>query len=109
MPRIGVSFSIAVSDFVRPNSSAAFAACGFVSFIWPRMAPTISTSEEPPILSQMCFQDHALSRLMSRSFSVRSDRFMGASLYSVMPGLVPGIHVFLVQDVDGRDKPGHDA
>ena len=29
-----------------------------------------------------------------------------------MPGLVPGIHVFLslrhVQDVDGRDKPGHD-
>ena len=29
----------------------------------------------------------------------------------VMPGLVPGIHVFkhiLHQDVDGRDKPGHD-
>jgi hypothetical protein len=28
----------------------------------------------------------------------------------VMPGLVPGIHVFLCwkQDVDGRDKPGHD-
>jgi len=28
-----------------------------------------------------------------------------------MPGLVPGIHVFLVsqQDVDGRDKPGHDV
>jgi hypothetical protein len=29
-----------------------------------------------------------------------------------MPGLVPGIHVFLVcgsQDMDGRDKPGHDA
>ena len=28
-----------------------------------------------------------------------------------MPGLVPGIHVFMVgqkQDVDGRDKPGHD-
>jgi cytochrome c553 len=27
-----------------------------------------------------------------------------------MPGLVPGIHVFLhgQQDVDGRDKPGHD-
>jgi hypothetical protein len=33
------------------------------------------------------------------------------STYSVMPGLVPGIHVFFVdkkQDVDGRDKPGHD-
>jgi hypothetical protein len=32
---------------------------------------------------------------------------------SVMPGLVPGIHVLLclsfVKDVDGRDKPGHDA
>src|SRR6476646_470419 len=28
----------------------------------------------------------------------------------VMPGLVPGIHAFLSkQDVDGRDKPGHDA
>ena len=29
-----------------------------------------------------------------------------------MPGLVPGIHVFLVasyEDVDGRDKPGHDV
>jgi hypothetical protein len=29
-----------------------------------------------------------------------------------MPGLVPGIHVLLsyeVNDVDGRDKPGHDA
>jgi hypothetical protein len=28
----------------------------------------------------------------------------------VMPGLEPGIHVFLFvwQDVDGRDKPGHD-
>ena len=27
-----------------------------------------------------------------------------------MPGLVPGIHVCLSfqQDVDGRDKPGHD-
>jgi hypothetical protein len=27
-----------------------------------------------------------------------------------MPGLVPGIHVFAAirEDVDGRDKPGHD-
>jgi hypothetical protein len=29
-----------------------------------------------------------------------------------MPGLVPGIHVFVAalkkKDVDGRDKPGHD-
>ena len=30
---------------------------------------------------------------------------------SVMPGLVPGIHVLRVfskDDVDGRDEPGHD-
>jgi hypothetical protein len=30
---------------------------------------------------------------------------------AVMPGPVPGIHVFslkIKQDVDGRDKPGHD-
>jgi hypothetical protein len=30
-----------------------------------------------------------------------------------MPGLVPGIHVLAVsrgkEDVDGRDKPGHDG
>ncbi len=29
-----------------------------------------------------------------------------------MPGLAPGIHVFGAaarQDVDGRDKPGHDG
>src|SRR5947207_15235570 len=33
------------------------------------------------------------------------------TIYSVMPGLVPGIHVLLrlnKEDVDGRDKPGHD-
>jgi hypothetical protein len=31
-------------------------------------------------------------------------------MLNVMPGLVPCIHVFLSlkQDVDGRDKPGHD-
>jgi hypothetical protein len=31
---------------------------------------------------------------------------------AVIPGLVPGIHVFATswfQDVDGRDKPGHDV
>ena len=37
----------------------------------------------------------------------------GNSAKCVMPGLVPGIHVFLIrsskQDVDGRDKPGHDG
>jgi N-methylhydantoinase B/oxoprolinase/acetone carboxylase alpha subunit len=34
-----------------------------------------------------------------------------ANLSSVMPGLVPGIHVLNTsanKDVDGRDKPGHD-
>jgi hypothetical protein len=31
--------------------------------------------------------------------------------FYVMPGLVPGIHVFLrsSKDVDVRDKPGHDV
>jgi hypothetical protein len=33
-------------------------------------------------------------------------------MFFVMPGRVPGIHVFLAfarkQDVDGRDRPGHD-
>ena len=30
--------------------------------------------------------------------------------FIVMPGLVPGIHVLFNrnEDVDGRDKPGHD-
>jgi hypothetical protein len=35
-----------------------------------------------------------------------------ASFYAVMPGLVPGIHVFAAcrkEDVDGRVKPGHDG
>ncbi len=29
---------------------------------------------------------------------------------AIRPGLMPGIHVFLSgkQDVEGRDKPGHD-
>jgi hypothetical protein len=34
---------------------------------------------------------------------------LGGHLSFVMPGLVPGIHVFpWSQDVDGRDEPGHD-
>jgi hypothetical protein len=36
--------------------------------------------------------------------------FVGARCFLiVMPGLVPGIHVFAAQkNVDGRDEPGHD-
>jgi hypothetical protein len=37
---------------------------------------------------------------------------MARHICGVMPGLVPGIHAFLVwlpKDVDGRDKPGHDG
>jgi hypothetical protein len=36
---------------------------------------------------------------------------VNSAALSVMPGLVPGIHVFGIAskgDVDGRDKPGHD-
>jgi hypothetical protein len=61
LPRIGTSLSNAVSALDRPNSSAAFAACGLVSFIWPKSAPTSSTGEVPPIFSQMCFQLHPCS------------------------------------------------
>src|SRR4051812_3182200 len=44
----------------------------------------------------------------------RSGQRSAVKMIPVMPGLVPGIHVFLVscrlkvKDVDGRDKPGHD-
>src|SRR5262245_61779445 len=77
---MGTSLSIAASAFDKPNSSAAFAACGLVSFIWPSSAPTSSTGDVPPIFSWMYFQLHSFSRLMSRIFSVRSARVMGVSL-----------------------------
>src|SRR5258708_7008347 len=45
---------------------------------------------------------------IARARSLRSGH-----LSAVMPALVAGIHVFLAtlskQDVDGRDKPGHDS
>jgi hypothetical protein len=34
------------------------------------------------------------------------------ALAGVMPGFMPGTHVLMaaeVEDVDGRDKPGHDG
>jgi hypothetical protein len=39
-------------------------------------------------------------------------RHRRAGYASVMPGLVPGIHVLLcceAKDMDGRDEPGHDG
>src|SRR4029077_1167940 len=54
---------------------------------------------------------HGPRRFMSRKVLLRVRRgAMLSVLLSVMPGLVPGIHVFgsSIQDVDGRDKPGHD-
>jgi hypothetical protein len=39
------------------------------------------------------------------------EKAQGEAVILVMPGLVPGIHVFLScseEVVDGRDKPGHD-
>ena len=33
---------------------------------------------------------------------------MQDTLFRVMVGLVPAIHVFSAQDVDARDEPGHD-
>jgi hypothetical protein len=38
-------------------------------------------------------------------------KWSGLAADTVMPGLVPGIHVFAAtkqKNVDGRDKPGHD-
>src|ERR1700761_8005477 len=74
LPRCGTSLISACSLLLSPNNSAAFAACGLVSFIWPRMAPVISTGDMPPISPQMYFQVQPFSRLMSRSFSVSSAR-----------------------------------
>jgi len=41
----------------------------------------------------------------------RDRQYCTSPFFSVMPDLVPGIHVLAAQnkeDVDGRDKPGHD-
>src|SRR5450830_493683 len=58
----------------------------------------------------------AIMRLARAIRSRASSSLFGTGVlptwFLVMPGLVPGIHVFLqmqhVKDVDGRDKPGHD-
>src|SRR5215469_14475499 len=86
-PRIGTSLSSAASAFDKPNSSAALAACGLVSFIWPSSAPTSSTGEVPPIFSWMYCQLHSFSRLMSRIFSVGSARVMAVLLWRLGAGL----------------------
>src|SRR5882757_8250851 len=42
----------------------------------------------------------------------KADNLTLVDICSVMPGLVPGIHVFLCRrskNVDGRDRPGHDG
>jgi hypothetical protein len=51
----------------------------------------------------------------SAQYRKKKNACMGMQAFShvhsffVMPGLVPGIHDFLCrQDVDGRDRPGHD-
>src|SRR5215475_11010140 len=54
----------------------------------------------------------AMRTLRAKGEAGEKVSFMGGSLiFFVMPGLVPGIHDFLLgpQDVDGRVKPGHDA
>src|SRR5262245_20705618 len=90
---MGTSLSSAASAFDRPNRSAALAACGLVSFIWPSSAPTSKTGEVPPICSWICFQLHPFSRLISRIFSVRPARVMGVSLVSMrVSGSGPVVH-----------------
>jgi hypothetical protein len=60
-----------------------------------------------------------LPRISLRSSGLRSLTVGGkqcapsrnSGISGVMPGFMPGIHVFFIpgQDVDGRDKPGHDG
>ena len=50
--------------------------------------------------------------LLDDDLPVSQGRVLRQSVQFVMPGLVPGIHVFKTSQqrkhVDGRDKPGHD-
>ena len=85
MPRIGTSFSIACSAAESPNSADALAASGLTSFIWPRIAPTISTSDMPPISSQIWRQVQPFSRLMSSSFSVSWSRVIACTPDAMKP------------------------
>src|ERR1700732_3125011 len=73
-PRGGTSLSSTCSLLLRPNTPAAFAACGFESFICPRMAPVTRTADMPPISPQIYFQLQPFSRLMPSSLSVSSAR-----------------------------------
>ena len=56
-----------------------------------------SITPAPPLAGTVCILD---PRLRKRTLIARL----------VVPGLVPGIHVFLLggQEVAGRDKSGHD-
>jgi|tagenome__1003787_1003787.scaffolds.fasta_scaffold20339567_1 hypothetical protein len=53
---------------------------------------------------------HDASFCLSQAMTADTPR-LAPILNTVMPGLVPGIHVLgpATKDVDGRDKPGHDA
>src|ERR1700733_5533578 len=71
-----------------------------------------------PSFARSSAEERPMPRLepgMTATFPVRSNGvffiFCALPVFLVMPGLVPGIHVLLpswLQDVDGRDKPGHD-
>src|SRR6202011_5219587 len=92
--------------------SPAFAACGLVSFICPRIAPTIRASEYPPFFSQMFSHPQPFSRLMSSSFSVRSDRFMcRLPLHSSGPGSsrASAFPLRPHEGADGRDRLRRDT
>src|SRR5579863_9033324 len=80
VPRYGTSLSSACSLLLRPKSSAALAACGLVSFIWPSTAPVTRSGDMPPISAQMCFQLQPFSRLISSNFSVSWPRVMDVPL-----------------------------
>ena len=65
--------------------------------------------DPPAVIAERGFVDGKVTRAVQFVVSCFLHR---CSFPSVMPGLVPGIHVFFfpeaTKDVDGRDKPGHD-
>jgi len=53
----------------------------------------------------------AIAGMSGTLVGARGETEEDMKLSSVVPGLVPGIHVvqrLCMQDVSGRDKPGHD-
>mgnify|MGYP006148265045 CR=1 FL=1 len=72
---------------------------------------------KPPAVSDRAWAKNPIDQFLILCDTYRSTKDYGQGIIDngsntlpVIPGLVPGIHVFNpAQDVDGRDKPGHDG